>query len=208
MLQLTAGLSGWAVYGHAQGLASPDAERGKVIVTQVCAACHGVDGNSAVDTYPKLAGQHAGYLMKDLKDFKMHPGAAQPARSNPIMGGMAGGLSDQQIADVAAYFSAQTPKPNAAHDKDTLALGQKIYRAGFADRGVPACAGCHGPTGQGIPPLYPRLSGQWANYTASQLAAFGQGPGARNNSEQMHAVASRLSESEIKAVADYIAGLH
>lgn len=207
-LQLTAGLSAWAVAGHAQGVTTPDAERGKAVVSTVCAACHGADGNSAAETYPKLAGQHPGYIAKQLRDFKAAPGAAGAARSNPIMAGMAATLSDQQIVDVAAYFAAQTPQPGYAHDKDTIALGQKIYRGGIVDKGVPACAGCHGPAGQGIPSQYPRLSGQWAAYTASQLAAFTQGPGARNNSEPMHAIASRLSDNEIKAVADYIAGLH
>lgn len=208
MLQVAAGLSGWTVLSHAAESAKPDAARGQVIVTQVCAACHGADGNSAVDTYPKLAGQHPEYLAKQLKDFKAAPGATQPARNNPIMAGMASALSDQQIVDAAAFFSAQTPKPGYAHNKDTVALGQKIYRAGIAEKSVPACAGCHGPAGQGIPSQYPRLSGQWAGYTASQLSAFAQGPGARNNSDPMHAIASRLSDGEIKAVADYISGLH
>lgn len=208
MFQVAVGLSGWAAMGHATELAKPDASRGQTVVTQVCAACHGADGNSAADTYPKLAGQHAEYLVKQLKDFKVQAGATQAARSNPIMAGMAGGLSDQQIVDVAAYFASQTPKPGYAHNQATVAQGQKIYRGGIAEKGVPACAGCHGPAGQGIPVQFPRLSGQWAGYTANQLTAFTQGPGARNNSEPMHAIASRLSDSEIKAVADYISGLH
>jgi cytochrome c553 len=121
---------------------------------------------------------------------------------------MAAALSPQDMVNVAAYFAAQTPKPGYAHNKDTVALGQKIYRGGVADRGVPACASCHGPTGQGIPSQFPYLSGQWAEYSVAQLTAFTQGPGARNNNEAMHTIASRLSDSEIKAVADYIAGLH
>jgi cytochrome c553 len=208
MFQMTMGLSGWAILGHAADSAEPDAHRGQVIATQVCAACHGADGNSAGDAYPKLAGQHPGYIARQLKDFKTQAGAAQPVRNAPIMTGMAGGLSDQQIVDVAAYFASQTPKPGYALNQNTVVLGQKIYRGGIAEKGVPACAGCHGPAGQGIPSQYPRLSGQWAGYTAAQLNAFSQGPGARNNSEPMHAIASRLSDSEIKAVADYIAGLH
>ena len=206
-LQITAGLTGWAVVAHAAQVSAPDASRGQAVVAQVCAACHGADGNSAAETFPKLAGQHAGYIAKQLKDFKAPSEGAQPARNNPIMAGMAGTLSDQQVVDVAAYFAAQSPQRGSSHSPDTLALGQKIYRGGIAEKGVPACAACHGPGGQGIPPQYPRLSGQSAAYTTAQLTAFTQGPGARDNSVPMHAIASRLSDSEIKAVADYISGL-
>lgn len=201
---------GFSVWTSAQAgeAAKPDANSGRAIVTQVCIACHGADGNSASDIYPKLAGQHAEYLAKQLKDFKPQPGAAQPARNNAIMSGMAAALTDRQIADVAAYLSAQAMTPGYAHDKDTLALGQRIYRAGIAERGVPACAGCHGPSGQGIPSQYPRLSGQWAGYVASQLNAFREAAGARRNSDSMRAIAARLSDSEIEAVADYVSGLH
>jgi hypothetical protein len=122
------------------------------------------------------------------------------------MAGIASALSDQDMVNVSAYFATQVPKPGYAHNKDTVPLGQKIYRAGIADKGVPACASCHGPTGQGIPSQYPRLSGQWADYTAAQLTAFQQG--VRNNNEAMHAITQRLSDREIKAVADYVAGLH
>jgi len=209
-LQVTMGVAGWAAFAHAAHAAqvsTPDAGRGQAVAAQVCAACHGADGNSAADTYPKLAGQHAGYLVKQLGDFKAPSGGGQPARNNPIMAGMAGMLSGQQVVDVAAWFAAQSPQPGYAHDKDTLALGQSIYRGGIAAKGVPACAGCHGPSGQGIPALYPRLSGQWAGYTVAQLTALSTGPGARDNSAPMHALASRLSDGAIKAVADYSSGL-
>ncbi|CAB3759245.1 c-type cytochrome [Paraburkholderia humisilvae] len=208
VLHTAVGLSGLVVQAKAADQAKPDLNRGQAIAAQVCAACHGADGNSAGGAYPKLAGQHPEYLVKQLKDFKTQPGAKQPARSNPIMAGISGALSDQDMVNVAAYFATQVPKPGYAHNKNTVPLGQKIYRAGIADKGVPACASCHGPTGQGIPSQYPRLSGQWAEYTAAQLTAFQQGPGARNNSDVMHAIVQRLSDSEIKAVADYIAGLH
>jgi cbb3-type cytochrome c oxidase subunit III len=208
VLHVAAGLSGLAIQARAAEPAKPDVNRGQAIAVQVCASCHGADGNSAGGAYPKLAGQHPEYLVKQLKDFKTQPGAKQPARNNAIMAGMAAALSDQDMVNVAAYFAAQAPKPGYAHNKDTVPLGQKIYRGGIADKGVPACASCHGPTGQGIPSQYPRLSGQWAEYTVAQLLAFTQGPGARNNNEPMHAIATRLSDSEIKAVADYIAGLH
>jgi cbb3-type cytochrome c oxidase subunit III len=208
VFQVAAGLSGLAVQARAADPAKPDINRGQAIATQVCASCHGADGNSAGGAYPKLAGQHPEYLVKQLMDFKTQPGAKQPARNNAIMAAMAAPLSNQDMVNVAAYFAAQTPKPGYAHDKNTVPLGEKIYRAGVAERAVPACASCHGPTGQGIPVQYPRLSGQWADYTVTQLAAFTQGPGARNNSDPMHTIASRLSDSDIKAVADYIAGLH
>jgi hypothetical protein len=208
VLHTAAGLSGLAVQAKAadQAPAKPDLNRGQAIAAQVCASCHGADGNSAGGAYPKLAGQHPEYLTKQLKDFKTQPGAKGPARNNPIMAGIAGALSDQDMVNVSAWFATQVPKPGYAHNKDTVALGQKIYRGGIADKGVPACASCHGPTGQGIPSQYPRLSGQWADYTAAQLTAFQQG--VRNNNEPMHAIAQRLSDREIKAVADYVAGLH
>lgn len=203
---VAAGLSAVAVQkAMAADQAKPDLNRGQTIATQVCAACHGADGNSAGGAYPKLAGQHPEYLVKQLHDFK--PADGKPAaRSNPIMAGIVGALSDQDMQNVAAYFAAQAPKPGYAHNASTVALGQKIYRGGDAERGVPACAACHGPTGQGIPSQYPRLSGQWSEYIVAQLMAFQQGT--RNNNEPMHAVSQRLSDSEIKAVADYIAGLH
>ncbi|MGF6244945.1 MULTISPECIES: c-type cytochrome [Paraburkholderia] len=208
VFQVAAGLSGLAVQARAADPGKPDINRGQAIATQVCASCHGADGNSAGGAYPKLAGQHPEYLVKQLMDFKTQPGAKQPARNNAIMAAMAAPLSNQDMVNVAAYFAAQTPKPGYAHNKNTVPLGEKIYRAGIAERAVPACASCHGPTGQGIPVQYPRLSGQWADYTVAQLTAFTQGPGARNNSDPMHTIASRLSDSDIKAVADYIAGLH
>ncbi len=203
-----AGLLSWAAQTRAAETPKPDLNRGQAIATKVCASCHGADGNSATGSFPKLAGQHQEYLVKQLKDFKVQTGAKSAARANPIMAGMAGALSDQDMVNVAAYFASQAPKADFARDPATVPQGQKIYRAGIAEKNVPACAGCHGPTGTGIPVQYPRLSWQWADYTAAQLHAFQQGAGARNNSDVMHAVASRLSDGEIKAVADYIAGLH
>ena len=195
-----------AVQARAADQAKPDLNRGQAIAAQICASCHGADGNSAGGAYPKLAGQHPEYLVKQLKDFKTQPGAKQPTRNNAIMAGMVAALSDQDMANVAAYFSTQTPKPGYAHNKDTVPLGQKIYRAGITDKGVPACASCHGPTGQGIPSQYPRLSGQWADYTVTQLTAFTQGAGARNTTKRcmrLHracrTVRSRLSLTTSRA---------
>ncbi|WP_244815028.1 cytochrome c [Caballeronia sp. Lep1P3] len=200
------GLAGSVSAAEPAQPAKPDVTRGQAIATQVCAACHAADGNSAGAAFPKLAGQHAEYIVKQLKDYKTQPGAKAPARNNPIMTGIAGALSDQDMVNVAAYFASQKTKPNYARDKNDVALGQKIYRGGIADKGVPACAACHGATGLGIPVQYPRLSWQWGDYTVAQLNAFAQGT--RNNSEPMHAIASRLNDAEMKAVADYVAGLH
>ena len=200
------GLASSAVSAQSATPAKPDVARGQAIATQVCAACHGADGNSAGGAFPKLAGQHAAYIIKQLKDYKLQPGAKKPARENPIMAGIAGALNEQDMINVAAYFEAQKTKPGYARNKDTVALGQKIYRGGIADKGVPACAACHGATGMGVPVQYPRLSGQWADYTAAQLTAFAQGT--RNNSDPMHTISLRLNEAEVKAVSDYIAGLH
>ncbi|GAB3630080.1 cytochrome C [Pandoraea terrae] len=183
----------------------PDLNRGQAIASQVCASCHGADGNSSGGAYPKLAGQHADYLYKQLADFKVQSGAKAPARNNAIMAGMVGALNDQDMRNVAAFFESQKEKPGFARNKDSVALGQKIFRGGLADKGVPACAACHGPAGAGMPAQYPRLGGQWADYTQAQLVAFRDET--RTNNAPMHAVASRLSDKEIKAVADYIAGL-
>ncbi|SAL46506.1 c-type cytochrome [Caballeronia humi] len=209
VLQVAATFGGLAVSGQAAEPAQPakpDLNRGQAIATQVCAACHAADGNSAGAAFPKLAGQHAEYIVKQLKDYKTQPGAKAPARNNPIMAGIAGALSDQDAVNVAAYFAAQKTKPGFARNKNDVALGQKIYRGGIADKGVPACAACHGAAGMGIPVQYPRLSWQWGDYTAAQLTAFAQGT--RNNSETMHTISLRLTDAEIKAVSDYIAGLH
>ena len=208
VLQVAAGFVGFVAEANAADAAKkPDLDRGKAIAGQVCASCHGADGNSASGSFPKLAGQHPDYLVKQLNDFMAQPGAKGPARTNPVMVGFASALSADDMRNVAAYYGSQTTKLGTARDAATVPIGQKIYRGGIAEKGVPACASCHGPTGQGLPVQYPRLSGQWADYTVVQLTAFQQGVGARNNNEAMHQIASRLSDNEIKAVADYIAGL-
>jgi cytochrome c553 len=185
--------------------ARPDLKRGAQVVQEVCAACHAADGNSPTPANPKVAAQHADYLAKQLHDFKVKAGAEKAERASAIMAGFAAMLSDADIRSVSAYFASQTLKPAVAKNKDFVELGQKIYRGGIAAKGVPACAGCHGPAGAGIPVLYPRLQGQYAEYTELQLVAFRQGE--RGNSAMMSAIADRLSDREIKAVSDYIAGL-
>jgi cbb3-type cytochrome c oxidase subunit III len=185
--------------------AKPDLQKGSQIAQQVCVACHGADGNSPTPANPNLAGQHADYLYKQLTEFKVKEGETTARRANAIMAGFAAGLSEADMRNVAAYFASQEQKPTAAKNREWVELGQKIYRAGIADKGVPACAGCHSPNGAGIPAQYPRLQGQYAEYTESQLVAFRQGQ--RLNSAQMTTIAERLSDREIKAVSDYIAGL-
>jgi cytochrome c553 len=186
--------------------AKPDAAKGSTIATQVCAGCHGADGNSVAPANPKLAAQHPEYIVKQLNNFKVQPGAQKAERENAIMSGFAGTLSPEDMANLGAYFAQQKPKGGAAKLKDSLELGQKIYRGGIAEKNVPACAGCHSPNGAGIPAQYPRLSGQHADYTEAQLTAFRGG--VRKNSAQMMTISARLSDAEIKAVSDYIAGLN
>jgi cytochrome c553 len=188
----------------APAVAKVDVAKGQQIAAQVCAACHNADGNATITTNPKLAGQPAEYLYKELVDMA-RKSDDKTARQNTMMSPFASQLSDADKRNVAAWFAGQTPKPGNAHDKDTIDAAQQIYRAGIADRAVPACAGCHGPTGAGLPVLYPRLGGQNADYTEAQLKGFRDGT--RRNSEAMGAIAVRLREPEMKAVADYIAGL-
>ena len=188
-----------------QTAAKPDPKKGGEIASQVCAACHGPDGNSPTPANPKLAGQHADYLYKQLTNFKTKPGAKEPERNNAIMAGFAAQLSDQDMRNVSAFYAAQPLTPAAARDKNLVELGRNIYRAGIAAKGVPACAGCHGPNGVGMPAQFPRLQGQYAEYTESQLTAFRQGT--RANNASMTTISTRLSDAEIKAVSDYIAGL-
>ncbi len=202
MLALAAARGG---YAQDKAASNPDLAKGQQIVGQVCAACHGTDGNSTIGANPKLAGQHADYLVKQLVDYTVKPGAGKPARENSVMAGFAATLSDSDRRNIAAFLAAQKPKPGVARNRDTLAFGQQIYRGGVADKAVPACAGCHSPNGAGIPSQYPRLAGQHAEYTEAQLKAFRDGT--RRNSAPMMQIAARLSDAEIKAVADYIAGL-
>ncbi len=186
-------------------VAKADTTKGGAIAQAVCSACHGPDGNAVGNSFPKLAGQHETYLIKELNNFKVQPGAKEPMRMNTSMVAYAMALSDQDIRKVSAFYAGQKYKPATAKSKATVALGEKIWRGGIADKGVPACAACHSPNGAGIPVQYPRLAGQWGEYNEAQLIAFKSG--ARKNNTAMSAIASRLSEAEIKAVADYAAGL-
>lgn len=179
--------------------AQPDLAKGQAISTQVCAACHAADGSRGSPANPILAGQHPEYLAKQLHEFK------SGKRNNPVMKGFASALSDDDIRNVAAFYASKSAKPGFAKNKDAVKLGEKIYRGGVADKAVAACAGCHSPNGAGIPAQYPRVGGQHADYTEAQLVAFRSG--ARANSEPMRVIAAKMSDAEIKAVADYLAGL-
>lgn len=179
--------------------AKPDLVKGEASYTAVCAACHGADGNAGSPAYPKLSQQHPEYLVKQLQEFKADK------RNNPVMKGFASALSDADMKNISYWLTSQKAKTGFAKDKALVSLGERIYRGGIADRQVPACAGCHSPNGAGIPSQYPRLSGQHADYSVAQLVAFRDG--VRKNSLQMSQVASKMNDREIKAVADYIAGL-
>lgn len=179
--------------------AKPDLVKGEQSYTAVCAACHGADGNSAIPANPKLAQQHPEYLVKQLKEFK------EGKRANPIMQGFAATLTEADMRNISYWAGAKQSKPGFAKDKELVALGERIFRGGIAERQVAACAGCHSPNGAGIPSQYPRLSGQHADYTALQLTAFRDGK--RNNNAQMTGVAAKMNDREIRAVSDYIAGL-
>ena len=190
----------------AQGTAKPDAAKGQGIASQTCAACHGADGNSSAAPNPKLAGQFYEYLHRQLVHFKPQAGK-KPARDNAVMASMLANLSAADMQNVAAYYASQKLKPAAAKDKELAALGQKIYRGGNAATAVAACAGCHGPSGAGMPAQYPRISGQFAEYVEAQLKAFRSGARTNDPNGMMRGVAVRMTDREIQAVAEYIAGL-
>ena len=190
--------------GTAQG--KPDIEKARKIAETVCAACHGIDGNSPTSANPILAGQGADYLFKQMMEFKAAEG--KPAiRNNAIMAGMTAALSPEDMKGLAAYFSQQKIKPSAATNEKLVESGKHLWRKGDFDRGIPACSGCHGPAGAGIPAQYPRLAGQYAEYTELQLKNFRSEERSNDPEGMMRAIADRLSDKQIKALADYIAGL-
>ena len=198
---LGAVVSLWSLASGAQ-----DNAKGESIAKQVCAACHAADGNSTAPANPKIAGQIPEYLHKQLQDFKPQ-GGKKPARESPVMMGMVASLSEADMKGLAAYYAGQKLRPAAAADKDLVQLGQKLWRGGNLATGVPACAGCHGPTGAGMPAQYPRLGGQFAEYVVAQLKAFQESRRANDANAVMRGVAAHLTEREIRAVAEYAAGL-
>lgn len=201
-----------AAHTHASDAAKPaayqgDPAKGKEIAAAVCIACHAADGNSPTSANPKLAGQHAGYLFKQMKNFKGGPDG-KPERVNAIMNGMIAPYTEEQMKDLAAHFSNQKQNGGEAKSRETLDLGKKLFRAGDASKGLPACAACHGPTGSGLPVQYPRIAGQFQEYTEAQLKAFRNSERANDTNRMMQMVAIKMTDAEIRAVADYIAGLH
>ena len=186
--------------------AKAETAKAQNIASQVCAACHAADGNSAIPANPKLAGQFPEYLAKQLGDFKATANK-KPVRESAVMTGMVANLSAADMKSLAAFYAGQKPKPGVATQKELAALGQKLWRGGNAASGVPACAGCHGPAGAGIPGQYPRLSGQHAEYVAAQLKLFRDSGRANDPNGVMRGVAARMTEREINAVAQYAAGL-
>lgn len=178
-----------------------DPAKAEQTATTVCAGCHGADGNSPIPVNPNLAGQHPEYIAKQLAEFK------SGERKNPIMVGMAAMLSPEDMKNVAAWFNLKTPKPGEVKDKELAALGQKIYKGGIAANGVPACASCHGANGAGLPAQFPRLAGQQVDYTVAQLTTFRSGERANDAAKMMRMIAAKMTDQEIKAVAEYVSGL-
>ena len=180
-----------------------DPAKAQQLVTTVCAACHGADGNSTSPDKPKLAEQGAAYITKQLMDFK------SGKRTNPIMQGIvaSSNLTEDDMKNLGAYFSEQTIKPGAAKDKELADAGEKIFKGGDAASGVPACMACHGPTGAGIPAEFPRLAGQHSLYVYTQLNNFRLGQRTNDGGKMMENIAARMTDQEMKAVAEYVSGL-
>ena len=204
VVSLVAALAATSAFANAPAAAPAgkgDPKAAETIVNQVCAGCHSVDGNSLVAANPSLAGLNSEYLNKQLNDFK------SGARKNAIMSGMVASLSQQDMLNLAAYFSAQQPKPGTAKDLQLALIGEKIYRGGVLGAGVPACASCHGPQGKGIPVQFPRLAGQHTDYIYTQLNAFRVGERANDGAKMMRTIATKMTDADMKAVATYIQGL-
>jgi cytochrome c553 len=199
LCSLALALAATAPHAAETAASAPEPAKGAAISTAVCAACHTNDGSRGSAANPIIQGQHPDYLVKQLAEFKAGK------RDNPIMRAMASPLSETDMKNVAAFYAGKQPKPGFAKNKELVSVGEKIYRGGIGDRSVPACSGCHGPNGAGIPAQYPRLGGQHADYVEAQLVAFRGG--ARRNNPAMSAIAAKLNDREIKAVADYVAGL-
>jgi cytochrome c553 len=197
MLSVVFNLSVQAAEEAAKPLAP--AEKAEATVKTVCSACHGLDGNSVITLNPKLAAQHPEYLVKQLAEFK------SGKRANAVMSGMASMLNEEDMSGLAAYFSSQKLTLGTAKTNGKSSLGEKIYRGGIAATNVPACAGCHGATGTGLPKQFPRLGGQHADYTQAQLKTFRTGE--RANAPMMMTIATKMTDAEMAAVADYIQGL-
>ncbi|MEW5788451.1 MAG: c-type cytochrome [Pseudomonadota bacterium] len=201
-LMLAAGFAASSMANPAPAPAAKgDPAKAQKIVNDVCAACHGADGNSSNPIYPTLAGQQPEYIAKQLAEFK------SGARKNATMAPNVANLNQADFLNLAAYFSAQQPKPKQAKDATLVAEGQKIYKGGNAGSGVPACASCHGPNGAGVPVQFPRLAGQQSKYVLSQLKNFRSGDRANDGGKMMQVIARKMTDQEMKAAAEYVNGL-
>tara|TARA_B100001996_G_scaffold365571_1_gene335571 strand:- start:75 stop:698 length:624 start_codon:yes stop_codon:yes gene_type:complete len=187
--------------GAENKLSSQELVATKKIINNLCIACHGIDGNSIISANPKLGGQHAAYILKQLKNFK------SGLRENAVMAGMVVNLTEREMINLALYFSEQNILLSKAKNNGVGSLGEKIFRAGIKNKGVAACASCHGPSGHGIPDKYPRLNAQHSQYTLAQLNAFRLELRKNDSDEVMRTIAQKLTEQEMQAVADYIQGL-
>ncbi|MDP4490542.1 MULTISPECIES: c-type cytochrome [Pseudoalteromonas] len=185
-----------------------DAEAGKA-KSATCAACHGPDGNAPVTMYPKIAGQHADYIYKQLQEFKLGmTSGGNEGRMDPVMSGMAMPLSDQDMKDLAAYFSSLSMSSGSTPE-DVVAVGQKLYKAGDAERGIPACAACHGPRGNGTSlAKFPKVSFQHPEYIKSQLEKFRDGTRNNDMNGMMRDIAQKLTDKDIEVLSKYLGGLH
>jgi cytochrome c553 len=204
VVSMVAALAATSAFANAPAAAPAskgDPKAAETIVNQVCAGCHSADGNSMAAANPSLAGLNSEYINKQLTDFK------SGARKNAIMSGMVASLSQQDMLNLAAYFSAQQPKPGTSKDQQLALIGQKIYRGGVLGAGVPACASCHGPQGKGIPTQFPHLAGQHSEYIYTQLNAFRVGERANDGAKMMRTIAAKMTDADMKAVASYIQGL-
>lgn len=191
----------------APAAAAPAAVDASAIAKNVCAACHGADGNSSIPANPNLAGQHASYLTKQLNNFKASADGKPALRQNAVMNGMAAPLTPEDIKTLAQYFSKQTLKPDIAKDDKLVTEGRKLWRAGDLKKGIPACAGCHGVAGGGLPAQYPSLAGQHPEYIVAQLQQFRDGTRANDPEGMMRTIAAKMTDKQMSAVADYAAGL-
>ena len=191
-------LGGAALAAEAKPVFKADVAKGAQLAAS-CQACHVADGSRGSPANPILQGQHPEYIAKQLAEYK------SGKRKNAIMQGMAAALSEDDMKHIAAFYASKQAKPGFAKVKDTVALGEQIWRGGIPAKAVPACAACHSPNGAGIPAQYPRISGQHGDYTEAQLLGFRSG--ARGNNAQMMAIAAKMNDREIKAVSDYTAGL-
>lgn len=211
MKKVVTAIAAWALAASATALAADatplmqggDPEAGESM-SRTCAGCHGPDGNSPQGQWPNIAGQHAGYLFDQLRSFK-----AGEARSNPQMAGIVSGLSEDDMRNLAAFYSTQPRRIMGAADADLVERGRRIYLGGIPDKGVTACAACHGPQGKGNPAArYPAVGGQWSQYLVQQLEQFRTGARANDPNAMMRSLAEDMSDHEIRAVAEYMAGLN